>query len=506
MRPPANSAASPAQSPATRPDGPAGMTLAQLRRAIASRTVSATDVVRAMLDRIEAHNLALNAFREVYADDALRRAGEIDARLSRGESGGALAGVPIAIKDNIACTLGTTAAGSRFLEHYRSPFDATAVSRLLGEGAVILGRTNCDEFAMGSSTEHCAFGPVRNPHAPDRVPGGSSGGSASAVAAWLCPAALGSDTGGSVRQPAACCGVVGVKPSYGRVSRWGLVAFASSLDQIGPITHCVEDAAILLDVISGRDPLDATCADLAPTRAVAALAQPLDGPWRVGVARQHRSPENHPAITGALDRAIECCRRAGASIVEIDLPLTDHGIATYYILAAAEASSNLARYDGIRYGRRAAPQPGEALTDLYERSRSEGFGPEVRRRIMLGTYVLSAGYADQFYLRALKARRLIRDEFSRAFHACDVILGPTAPSPAWRLGEKSDPLSMYLGDVYTVNANIAGLAALSIPAGWADVDGSRLPIGVQLQAPAMEEERLLHAAGVLEALLGDRSR
>jgi len=476
-----------------------------IRDAVRNRSASAETVVAAHLRRIDCLNPRLNAFHEVFREQALDRARSIDAAVERGADPGPLAGVPIAIKDNIATTLGHTTCSSRMLEHYRSPFDATVVERLVAAGAVILGKTNLDEFAMGSSTEHCAWGPVRNPWDPSRVPGGSSGGSAAAVASDLCAVALGSDTGGSIRQPASLCGCVGLKPTYGRVSRYGLVAFGSSLDQIGPFARSVRDAALVLDAIAGLDPRDSTSAD----RLRESFERGLDeapAPLRIGVPREYLSDANDPEVNRVIEEALDVYREAGATIVSVDLPLTDVGISTYYVIAPAEASSNLARFDGIRYGHRAAPKAGDELVDLYARSRAEGFGPEVQRRIMLGTYVLSSGYYDAYYDRALRVRRLIKQEFDRAFERCDAILGPTSPVPAFRAGEHSDPLSMYLCDVYTVNTNIAGICGISLPGGFTQRDGRDLPIGIQLQAPAFAEHVLLRIARVFERVRADHFR
>ncbi|MBT8486235.1 MAG: Asp-tRNA(Asn)/Glu-tRNA(Gln) amidotransferase subunit GatA [Phycisphaerales bacterium] len=460
-------------------------------------TVEAT--VRSCLERVDRRNDELNSFREVHHAEALAAASTLDERLARGDDVGPLAGVPVAVKDNIVTRAGTTCCGSRILEGYRSPFTATAVERLAAAGAIVIGKTNCDEFAMGSSSEHCAYGPVRNPWDPARVPGGSSGGSAAAVAGGQCPAALGSDTGGSVRQPAALCGVVGVKPSYGRVSRWGLVAFGSSLDQIGPFAASVADAARLLGVMAGPDERDSTCADVPVPDYLARLETPPD-PLRIGVPRQYLGDGNDPAVSELIAGKIQLLREAGATIIDIDLPLTTHGIATYYVIAPAEASSNLARFDGIRYGRRAKTGPGDDLFDLYARSRAEGFGPEVKRRIMLGTYVLSAGYYDAYYVRALKVRRLIKNELDGAFAHCDAILGPTSPVPAFPLGERADPLTMYRCDVYTAITNIAGICGISVPAGTIETDGRRLPVGLHLQCPAFAEETMFRIARVCEQL------
>ncbi|HWB18778.1 MAG TPA: Asp-tRNA(Asn)/Glu-tRNA(Gln) amidotransferase subunit GatA [Phycisphaerales bacterium] len=463
--------------------------------AIRNREVRAKDVIQNSLDAIAAQNPSLNAFREVLADGALEQAEKLDA--DAGDRMPALAGIPIAIKDNIATTAGRTTCGSRLLEEYSSPYNSTVVERLLAAGAIIIGKTNCDEFAMGSSTENSAFGVTRNPWDQTRVPGGSSGGSAAAVAAGLCCAALGSDTGGSIRQPAAMCGITGLKPSYGRVSRYGLVAFGSSLDQIGPFSRTVGDAALLLSIIAGADPFDASSAPNSVPNYLNGLDDPITN-LRIGVPRQYLDERNDPEVNDALRSAIETYTSLGATIVEIDLPLTEYGIAVYYVIAPAEASSNLARFDGIRYGRRAKSVRDQTLDDLYAASRSEGFGGEVQRRIMLGTYVLSSGYYDAYYNRALKVRRLIKHEFDSAFATCDALLGPTAPTPAFKLGEKLDPLAMYLNDVYTVNANIAGTCAISIPAGFSSTDKTHLPIGLQLQCPAFEEHRLLRIARMFE--------
>ena len=459
--------------------------------------LSARTRVEGFLAAIAAKDGEIHAFNEVHADAALKRADAIDAAVKAGFNPGPLAGAVVAVKDNIVMREGKTTCSSKMLANYRSPFNATVIDRLSMAGAIFIGKTNLDEFAMGSSTENSAFGPTRNPWDTSRVPGGSSGGSAAAVAARFCDAALGSDTGGSIRQPAALCGCVGLKPTYGRVSRHGLVAFGSSLDQIGPFTHSVGDAALVYDAIAGRDDHDSTTSDIACEPLAAKVREPIKG-LRVGVPREYRSDANAPEVAAALEKAIASARAFGAEIVDVDLPLTDIGISTYYVIAPAEASSNLARYDGIRYGHRAKLEAGEDLEDLYSKSRAEGFGPEVQRRIMLGTYVLSSGYYDAYYKRALQARRLIKDEFDRAFAKCDVVLGPTSPMVAFPFGGKSDPLSMYLCDVYTVNTNIAGIPGISINAGFAEVGGKHLPIGIQLQAPAFAEELLLRAAAMFE--------
>jgi aspartyl-tRNA(Asn)/glutamyl-tRNA(Gln) amidotransferase subunit A len=471
--------------------------LAQLSQAVRQRKISPREVIRHCLERIGKLDPAIHAFHEVLAEQAMSAAAGLERIISNGEDPGQLCGVPIALKDNIATEFGHTTCGSRMLQSYRSPYSATVVRRLVNAGAIIIGKTTCDEFAMGSSTEHCAFGLCRNPWDHARVPGGSSGGSAAAVACGMVQAALGSETGGSVRQPASFCGVVGVKPSYGRVSRYGLVAFASSLDQVGPLAGSVEDAAVVLNVIAGVDRHDSTSSPMPVPDFRAQLDQPIED-LRVGVPRQYINPDNDPAVNSAIRGAMDVYKKLGASIVDLELPSTEYGIATYYVLAPAEAASNLARFDGVRYGRRAKLEPGEDLSHLYARSRSEGFGPEVQRRIMLGTYVLSAGYYEAFYRRAQQARRLIKQELDQAFEQCHVILGPTAPTPAFAIGSKADPLSMYLSDVYTVNTNIAGVCGISIPCGFAEIGGARLPIGLHLQCPAFEEMTLFRAASMFE--------
>ena len=463
--------------------------------------VTARSRVEAYLAEIARREPEIHAFNEIHADAARAQADAVDAAVKAGRDPGALAGAVIAIKDNIVMREGKTTCSSKMLANYRSPFDATVVEKLAAAGAVFIGKTNLDEFAMGSSTENSAFGVTKNPHDTRRVAGGSSGGSAAAVAAGFCDASLGSDTGGSIRQPAALCGCVGFKPTYGRVSRYGLVAFGSSLDQIGPFARSVEDAALVYDALVGRDANDSTTADVAHAPLASQVRAPL-AKLRVGIPREYKSPANAPAVAAAYERAIAAAKAFGAEIVDIELPLTDLGISTYYVIAPAEASSNLARYDGIRYGHRAKLAPGEDLEMLYSKSRAEGFGPEVQRRILLGTYVLSSGYYDAYYKRALQIRRLIKQEFDRAFEKCDVILGPTSPIPAFEIGGMKDPLSMYMCDVYTVNTNIAGIPGISINGGFADEGGKKLPIGLQLQSKAFDEETLLRAAAMFERVLG----
>jgi aspartyl-tRNA(Asn)/glutamyl-tRNA(Gln) amidotransferase subunit A len=470
-----------------------------IARDVRARRTSATEVCRAALAAADRANPRLNAFLQVFDDRAIEQAAAIDARVARGEDPGPLAGVPVALKDNICLAWGRTTAGSRMLERYESPFTATPAQRLIDAGAVIIGKTNLDEFAMGSSGENSAFGPTRNPRDDSRVPGGSSSGSAAAVGAGLVPLALGSDTGGSIRQPAGWCGIVGVKPTYGRVSRHGLVAYASSLDQVGPLAGTVRDAASALTVLCGPDRLDATSALRPPEDFARDLDTPVVEPV-LGLPRQAVSPANHPAVVAAMGRAIRAAMNIGTRILDVNLPHAEHGIAAYYLVACAEASSNLARYDGVRYGRAVNA---DGLLDLYCRSRSESLGPEVQRRIMLGTHVLSSGYYEAYYLMALKARRRIKADFDAAFAAgCHALLMPASPGPAFRLGERSaDPLAMYLEDVYTVGVNLAGLPAVTVPAGFAVEGASRLPIGLQLVGPAWDEARLLRIARMVELAL-----
>jgi aspartyl-tRNA(Asn)/glutamyl-tRNA(Gln) amidotransferase subunit A len=465
-----------------------------IREDIASGRVSAVEICRACLDRAQATHASLNAFNLVSVERALASAEAIDRRRAAGETLGPLAGVPVALKDNFSVRGMRTTASSRILDRYVPPYDATVVQRLEAAGAVIVGKTNCDEFAMGSSNENSAYGPVRNPWALDRTPGGSSGGSAAAVAARIVPLALGSDTGGSIRQPGAFCGVVGLKPTYGRVSRYGLLAYASSLDQIGPIARTSADAALILGVIAGADPADATTSRKPVPDYAAALTGDVTG-LRVGVPRAFVSEGVDEGVRQAFDAALGALRDAGARLVDVELPHARYAIPVYYLVATAEASSNLARYDGVKYGYRAAAE-GQDLKAMYSRTRDEGFGPEVKRRIMLGTYVLSAGYYDAFYLKAQQVRTLLRRDYEHAFEEADVVAMPTSPSPPFRLGEKTDdPLQMYLADVFTVSANLAGLPAISIPCGFA---GDRLPVGLQLTGRLFDESTLLRTADAFE--------
>ncbi len=468
-----------------------------IARGVAAREFSAESVTREALAVIDRENPRVNAFTQVFHDFALAQARRVDADLASGKPVGPLAGVPVALKDNICLSHGKTTCASRLLENYHSPFDATAARKLIDAGAVIVGKTNLDEYAMGSSTENSIFGPTRNPHDVTRVPGGSSGGSAAAVAAGMVPVAIGSDTGGSIRQPAAFCGLVGVKPTYGRVSRFGLVAYASSLDQIGPLARDCADAALVLDVLCGKDEHDSTSADLPSPASHNTLDEPVSN-LVLGVPTQAWSTANHTGVTASLKSAIDTYKQLGAKVVDIDLPLSDYAVAAYYIVAPAEASSNLARFDGVRYGRRA--EGAKDLTDMLCKSRREGFGPEVRKRIMLGTHVLSSGYYDAYYTTALKVRRRVKDDFDAAFRAgCHAVLMPTTPGPAFAIGEKiGDALAMYMEDVYTVGINLAGLPALSIPAGSASVGGATLPVGVQIVGQPFEEGELMRIARMLE--------
>jgi aspartyl-tRNA(Asn)/glutamyl-tRNA(Gln) amidotransferase subunit A len=454
-------------------------------------TVRARDALEEALAAIDARETELHAFNVVLADEARTAADEVDRRVAAGDDPGPLAGVPVALKDNL-CTRGiATTCSSRILEGWRPPYDATVVNRLAAAGAVIVGKTNLDEFAMGSSTENSAFGPTRNPHNPACVPGGSSGGSAAAVAAGFALLGLGSDTGGSIRQPAALCGVVGMKPTYGLVSRYGLVAFASSLDQIGPFAGNVADAALLLEVIAGHDPSDSTSIEAPAPALVEGLADGVEG-LRVGVVGELMDGVA-PDVGARVDEAARALEKVGAVVSDATVPASRYGLSAYYLIAPAEASSNLARYDGVRYGLRV---DGQEITDMYMATRGAGFGPEVKRRIMLGTYALSAGYYDAYYGQAQRVRTLIIRDFAAAYTDHDILLGPTSPTTAFELGAKtSDPLTMYLSDVCTIPSNLAGHPAISVPYGDGD-DG--MPVGVQLLGPALSERRLFAAAAALE--------
>jgi aspartyl-tRNA(Asn)/glutamyl-tRNA(Gln) amidotransferase subunit A len=464
-----------------------------LWRLMQSGNLSSTAATSAALAAIATRDDQVGAFLHVDRAAALAQAAVIDARREAGKPVGLLAGLPVAVKD-VLCTQGEpTTCGSRMLANFRPPYDAHVIERLRAADAVLLGRTNLDEFAMGSSGENSAVRPTRNPWDTTLIPGGSSSGSAAAVAARMAPVALGSDTGGSIRQPAGLCGIVGLKPTYGRVSRYGLVAYASSLDQIGPFATDVTGAAAVLQAIAGHDPRDATSVNRPVPDWLSTLDQPLRG-LKIGVAREHFAEGLAPEIGQAVRRAIEQYREWGAEIRDISLPHAKYCIATYYLIACSEASGNLARYDGMHYGHRA--ESAKSLGETFARSRGEGFGAEVKRRIMLGTYALSSGYYDQYYVKALRVRRLIRQDFDRAFNDVDVIAGPVTPTAAFPIGEKADdPLAMYLGDIYTISANLAGLPGLSLPCGQT---GAGLPIGLQLLAAPWQEETLLRAARMYE--------
>jgi aspartyl-tRNA(Asn)/glutamyl-tRNA(Gln) amidotransferase subunit A len=475
---------------------PAKWAVASIREALGSKKISARELATEFYGRIERRNPELNAYLTLSNERAYAQAEKIDAAVARGEALPALAGVPVAVKDAISTRGVRTTCGSKILENYIPPYDATAVERLEAAGAVVLGKTNCDEFAMGSSNENSAYGPVRNPAALDRVPGGSSGGSAAVVAADLAVAALGTDTGGSIRQPASYCGVAGLMPTYGRVSRYGLVAFASSLDKIGPFTANVADAAAVLRVIAGHDPSDSTSANVPVEDYSTAIEAPVKG-MRIGVPQDYFGAGLDAEVKEKVETAIAALERMGCKRIPLQMPHTDYAIAAYYIIATAEASSNLARYDGVRYGLRV---PGSTLIEMYRKTREKGFGAEVKRRIMLGTYALSAGYYDAYYLRAQKVRALIARDFSDAFQKVDVIVTPTAPTPAFRLGEKvSDPLAMYLADIYTVTGSLAGVPGISVPCG---TTAAGLPIGMQIFGPHFREGNVLQIARAFEKASG----
>ncbi len=470
-------------------------TASGIASAIASKQITARQVIDAYLSRIDEREADINAFNKVMADEARAHADAIDADIAAGRPVGALAGVPIALKDNM-CTRGVeTTCSSKILEGWKPPYDATVVTKLREAGAIFVGKTNLDEFAMGSSTENSAFGPTRNPLDIERVPGGSSGGSAAAVAAGFAPVSLGSDTGGSIRQPAAMCGVVGVKPTYGRVSRYGLVAYASSLDQIGPFATTVADAALITEAIAGHDVHDSTSIPTEVESYVAAAGQGVKG-MRIG--RVTDLPEGaEPEVTARLNAAFAALEAAGATIVDVQLPSLSYALTAYYLIAPAEASSNLARFDGVRFGLRVNAADTNAM---YGATRAAGFGDEVQRRIMLGTYALSAGYYDAYYGKALKVRRLIADDFNRAYEKVDVILTPTSPVVAFKFGEKvDDPMSMYLCDIYTIPTNLAGHPGMSVPFG---TGAHGLPVGIQVLAPALGEVPMFRVGGALEAAAG----
>jgi aspartyl-tRNA(Asn)/glutamyl-tRNA(Gln) amidotransferase subunit A len=468
--------------------------LSVLRAEIAERRTKAADLAADYYGRIERKNPQLNAFLSLTRERALAQAERMDALAAKGDPLPLLAGIPVAIKDVLVMRGASSTAGSKILEGYRPPYDATVVTRLEAAGAVLLGKTNCDEFAMGSSNENSAYGPVRNPVDTGRVPGGSSGGSAAAVAANLAAGALGTDTGGSIRQPASFCGVVGVMPTYGRVSRYGLIAFASSLDRIGPFAGNVRDAATLLSAIAGHDACDATSSPAPVEDYAAASDQPAQG-LRVGVPEEYFADGLDSEVRAAIEKGIDALRAAGCTIKKVSLPHTKYAVPTYYLIATAEASANLERFDGVRYGYRSPKS--ETLAEMYSRSRDEGFGAEVKRRILLGTYALSAGYYDAYYRKAQQVRRILAEEFLRAFAEVDAIVTPTSPIPAWKIGEMADdPLSMYLADIYTVTASLAGICGVSVPCG---ATKAGLPIGMQVLARHLGEGTAFRVARAVEA-------
>ena len=472
-------------------------TVPAIREALQTKKVSAREIYSDFSARIEKHNSQWNAFLTLSPDRGLAQADRIDAVIARGEQLPPLAGVPVAIKDVISTRGIRTTCASKMLEHYVPPYDATAVERLEKAGALFLGKANCDEFAMGGSNENSAYGPVRNPVAPDRVPGGSSGGSAAAVAADLAVVSLGTDTGGSIRQPGSYCGIPALMPTYGRVSRYGLVAFASSLDKIGPFATNVSDAAAVLSVIAGHDPNDSTSAAVPVPDYLATIAQSVEG-LRIGVPEDYFGAGLDDEVKERVQSAIATLEKLGCRRIPLHMPHTDYAIATYYIIATAEASSNLARYDGVRYGLRV---PEGTLSDMYRKTRGRGFGPEVKRRIMLGTYALSSGYYDAYYLRAQKVRSLVARDFADAFQKVDVIVTPTAPTPAFKLGEKSaDPLQMYLADIYTVTGSLAGVPGISVPCGETKAG---LPVGLQIFGRHFDEARVLQVARAYELAFGN---
>jgi aspartyl-tRNA(Asn)/glutamyl-tRNA(Gln) amidotransferase subunit A len=470
------------------------VTAVDIAGSVRSGRRAARDVVEEHLARVDQRESEIHAFTLVLADEARRAADAVDALVARGDDPGPLAGVPIALKDNL-CTRGTpTTCGSKILEGWRPPYTATCVERILAAGGVVVGKANCDEFAMGSSTENSAFGPTRNPRDPTRVPGGSSGGSAAAVASGFAALALGSDTGGSIRQPAALCGVVGVKPTYGLVSRYGLIAFASSLDQVGPFATTVADAALLLDVIAGPDPLDSTSTRDPVPALTPVLGAGVDG-LRVGIVEELTDVDGIQAeVRAAVDAAAGALEHAGATVERVSVPSSRYALSAYYLIAPAEASSNLARYDGVRYGLRV---DADDVATMNARTREAGFGPEVKRRIMLGTYALSAGYYDAYYAKAQRVRTLLLRDFARVYERCDVLLAPTSPTVAFAIGAKTaDPLAMYLSDVCTIPTNLAGHAGISVPFGTGE---GGLPVGVQVLAPALGEAVMFRVAAALEA-------
>ncbi|HEY3927748.1 MAG TPA: Asp-tRNA(Asn)/Glu-tRNA(Gln) amidotransferase subunit GatA [Candidatus Koribacter sp.] len=472
------------------------LTIDAARTAIQERQFTATSLAESFYKKIDAEDRDINAYLTLSRDRALAQAAKIDALADKGDDLPSLAGVPVAIKDVISTKGVRTTAGSKILEHFTAQYDATVVQKLEAAGAVILGKTNCDEFAMGSSNENSAYGPVRNPRDKSRVPGGSSGGSAAVVAANTAVTSLGSDTGGSIRQPASFCGVVGLMPTYGRVSRYGLIAFASSLDHIGPFAKDVKDAALMLEIIAGRDPMDSTSAEVPVAKYSDAIGKPVRG-MKIGVPKEYFGEGLDPEVKSSVEVSIQNLAKAGAEIVPVSLPHTKYAIPTYYLVATAEASSNLARYDGVRYSHR-SPEA-RTLSDMYRKSRDEGFGAEVKRRIILGTYALSAGYYDAYYLKAQKVRTLLAQDFDQAFAQCDAIVTPTTPTPAFKLGEKADdPLAMYLADIFTVTADLVGIPGISVPCGTSK---EGLPIGLQVLARHFDESTMLRVAHAIEHAL-----
>ncbi|MBW7990657.1 MAG: Asp-tRNA(Asn)/Glu-tRNA(Gln) amidotransferase subunit GatA [Planctomycetes bacterium] len=468
----------------------------ELRDKIAAGKISSLEATKAVFERIDKLEPIIGAYISTYHDMALETAADIDRRIAAGQSVGQLAGVPVAIKDNMCTTFGATTCASKILKNFHAPYNATVVEKLLAADAVIVGKANMDEFAMGSSTENSGLKQTINPWDTSRVPGGSSGGSCAAVAGRLCFAALGSDTGGSIRQPASFCGVVGLKPTYGCVSRYGLVAYGSSLDQIGPITQTVADSALMMNVIAGHDPADSTSVE-ENINPVCDYLEKLDEPLdklKIAIVPQFAAGADRQ-VQKAITEAIDVYKKLGAEIIEVNMPHLDYAIAAYYLIATAEASSNLARYDGVHYGHRS--EKAEDYIEVYSKSRAEAFGQEVKRRIMLGTYALSSGYYDAYYLKALKVRNLIRADFTGAFEKCDCIMMPVSPTTAFKIGEKvDDPLTMYLSDIYTIAANLAGIPGISVPCGF---DDKNLPVGLQILAPAFGEDKLLRIARMFES-------
>ncbi len=475
-------------------EGLLGKGISELRDLLRKKEITSVELMTFYLERIKKHDAEIASYLRLTEDLAMRMAQDADKKLARGE-GDLLTGIPLGIKDILCTQHVETTCASRILQGFIAPYDATVIQKMRGSGFVHLGRLNMDEFAMGSSTENSAFQVTKNPWDLSRIPGGSSGGSAAAVAAGLCVAALGTDTGGSIRQPAGLCGVVGMKPTYGRVSRYGLVAFASSLDQIGPLTRSVKDCAVMLQVIAGHDPMDSTSIPQPVPDYLSCVGRDING-MRVGIPREYFIEGMDPDVKKAVEGAIRVFERNGAKVSPISLPHTDYAVATYYVICTAEASSNLARYDGVKYGFRAQ---GKDIIDMYKKTRSAGFGKEVKRRIILGTYVLSSGYYDAYYRKAGQVRRLIKDDFDKAFEQCDLVATPVAPTTAFRIGEKmADPLTMYLSDIFTIPVNLAGLPGMSVPCGF---DAAGLPIGLQIIGRALDEALMLQAAYVLESEL-----